>query len=523
MNRPLLIIICDFLLISLLPLARFEQSAPSVEVLEASAKTPLQNSEDMVKALELALLEEKTAQENLAAEISALKENLSTTQTTLQERENALETVQDNLAKTEQRAQEVEKRRSQLEKDIQTAQEKADLLEQERRAAEAEAKKLETDLASVAKNAAVSEAKRETIEAELAVRRREATQMQKKIETLEQERRAAEAENTELALELKQSQTEALLTKEHLAVVRADVQAARADVAHARQEVVNARAEVKIARTETAVVREEKDDLRQHADKLATGVANLSEKSEQIQDEIRNNRPLTANSIFDEFRNNQIDTQFSAVKRGVFGQPVTRKRSSKNIVATDGERYYILYHIGDTPLSLLMPDAGWKQLTGIVSREKTQYSIPMLGVSSLDPRILAVPVGRQQAEQLGSEIYPLAADPYKFQEAVLVGSRESYYGEVGFRVDPDHPNYVKMERSPFGKLFGKFAPSRGDLVFSKTGELLGIMANNHYCAVFKNIQLNRQIQFGAEVSETETAEVLKQIRDQFQALPSPIQ
>lgn len=523
MNRPLLIIICDFLLISLLPLARFEQDAPAVEVSEASAEETLQNSEDMVKALELALLEEKTAQDNLAAEISALRENLSATQTTLQEREEDLEVVQDNLSKTEQRAREVEERRSQLEKDIQTAQEKAAFLAQERRAAEAEAKKLETNLASVAKNVAVSEAKRETIEAELATRRREAEAMQKKIETLEQERRAAEAENTELALELRQSKTEALLAKEHLAVVRADVETARADVAHARQEVVNARAEVKIARTETAVVREEKDGLRQHADKLATGVANLSEKSEQIQDEIRNNRPLTANGIFDEFRKNQIDTQFSAVKRGVFGQPVTRKRNSKNIVATDGERYYILYHIGDTPLSLVMPDAGWRQLTGIVSREETQYSIPMLGVSSLDPRILAVPVGRQQAEQLGSKIYSLAADLYKFQEAVLVGSRESYFGEVGFRVDPDHPDYVKMERSAFGKLFGKFAPSRGDLVFSKTGELLGIMANNHYCAVFKNIQLNRQIQFGAEVSETETAEVLKQIRDRFQALPSPIQ
>ena len=516
MNRPLLIIICDFLLISLLPLARFEQDAPAVEVSEASAEETLQNSADMVKVLELALLEEKTAQDNLAAEISALKENLSATQTTLQEREETLETVQDNLAETEQRAREVEARRSQLEKDIQTAQEKAAFLARERRAAEAEAKKLETSLASVAKNAAVSEAKRETIEAELAVRRRESTQMQKKIETLEQERRAAEAENTELALELRQSKTEALLAKEHLAVVRADV-------AHARQEVVNARAEVKIARTETAIVREEKDDLKQHADKLATGVANLSEKSEQIQDEIRNNRPLTANGIFDEFRKNQIDTQFSAVKRGVFGQPVTRKRRSKNIVATDGERYYILYHIGDTPLSLVMPDAGWRQLTGIVSREETQYSIPMLGVSSLDPRILAVPVGREQAEQLGSKIYSLAADPYKFQEAVLVGSRESYFGEVGFRVDPDHSDYVKMERSAFGKLFGKFAPSRGDLVFSKTGELLGIMANNHYCAVFKNIQLNRQIQFGAEVSETETAEVLKQIRDQFQALSSSLQ
>ncbi len=515
MNRPLLIVICDFLLISLISTARFDQDTPPLEGPETPAGEESSSTQDMVNALNLALQEERSTH---AAEISALKENLSATQTTLQSREADLATTQEHLAETEQRAQEIETRRSQLEQEIKTAQKNAEFLQQQYFATKTEADKLEADLTATAQNAAVSEAKLETIQTELTIRRQEANQMQKKIQTLEQERRAAEDEKLKLALNLKQAQTEALLTKEHLAVVRDDVRAARADVTYARQEVIDARAETKLARAETTLIRDEKNTLQKE---LATGVASLTEQSEQLQDELRNNQPLTANSIFDEFRSNQIDTQFTAVKR-LFGRPVTRERTAKSILATDGKHDYILYHISDTPFSLT-PDARWTQLKGIVSRGDISYRFTMLGGTSLDPRILAVPVGREQAEQLGSKIYRAAEDPYKFQEAVLVGSRESYFGEVSFRVDPDHPNYVKMERSAFGKLFGKFVPSRGDLVFSKTGELLGIMANNHYCAVFKDLQLNRQIQFGEAASEIKTAEVLRQMRNQLHALPNPLQ
>ena len=47
---------------------------------------------------------------------------------------------------------------------------------------------------------------------------------------------------------------------------------------------------------------------------------------------------------------------------------------------------------------------------------------------------------------------------------------------------------MKLNRSLLKGLFGQFNPSRGDLVFSRTGELLGVMANSTYCMVLRNFQ-----------------------------------
>ena len=530
MNKPLLIIICDFLLISLLSLASFDQKPNNAEAPVITEAADAQSVKDMVDALTLALEEEKTSQESLEQELQDLKSDLTDTQTILQDRESSLETIQSNLAATEKKAKNLEEQRSRLEKEFENTQQTVTFLQNQYLSTKAEADQLEDDLASSSKSAAVSKAKLDTIQSELTVRRQEASDMQRKIDALEPERRAAEAEKFKLALDLKQSQTVAIVVKEQLAVARDDVKTARSDVAFSRQELINARSEVKFARTEVAVARDEvarvtdeKQNIQRHAEKLATGVNSLAAKSEEIKDEIRNSTPLTANSIYHDFSHNQIATRFFAAKRGLFGQRVTREKTTKSIIATDGSRYFILYHIDDTPLSLVNTDANWEQLTGVVSRGSVSYSIPVLSGLAMDPRILVVPVGLAQADRLGCKIYPFAEDPYKFQDAVLVGSRESYFGEVSFQLDPKHPNYVKMERQSLGKLFGKFTPSRGDLVFSKTGELLGIMANNKYCAVFNEITTNRKLRFGIEVSEKDTTRVLGQMRSQFQMLPYQIQ
>ena len=530
MNKPLLIIICDFLLISLLSLASFDQDNEQPKGQAITEGSEPQSAQDMLEALTLALEAEQSNQATLEAELSAVKEDLDDTRSTLQNREASLQSIQSNLAETQQRANALEAQRKRLEKDYENTQKNVTFLQDQYLSTKKEAKRLESDLATRSQETAVSKAKLETIESELGVRREEAASMQQKINDLEQERRKAEAETFQLALDLKQSQTEAIVVREHLAVARDDVKTARSDVAFSRQELVNARSEVKYARTEIAVAREEvaravseKQAVQRHAENLATGVTTLAQQSEEIKDEIRNNTPLTANSIYSDFRNNQIDTRFFAAKSGLFGQRVTRETLTKSIIATDGERYYILYHIDDTPLSLVNNDSQWEQLTGVVSRQSVSYSIPVLSSLSMDPRILVVPVGRAQAEHLDCQVYPLAEDPYKFQDAVLVGSRESYFGEVTFELDPNHPDYVRMERQSFGKLFGKFSPSRGDLVFSKTGELLGIMANNKYCAVFRNITIARKLKFGIEVSQAETTQVLGQLRSQFQRLPFQIQ
>ena len=526
----MLIIICDFLLISLLSLASFDQEPEKADGSAVTEGVDAQSAKDMLDALTMALAEEQSNQASLEEELHSLRNNLSDTKSVLQNREASLATIQTNLDATSKRAEELEKQRTRLEKEFDNTQKTVTFLQDQYLSTKAEANKLQTDLASSSKTAAVSQAKLDTIKSELTVRRQEASNMQEKIDALEVERRAAEAEKFKLALDLKQSQTTAIVVKEQLAVARDDVETARSDVAFSRQELINARSEVKYARTEVSVARDEvaravdeKETIQRHAEKLATGVNSLAEKSEEIKDEIRNSTPLTANSIYNDFRNNQIDTRFFAAKSGLFGQRVTREKKTKSILATDGKRYYILYHIDDTPLSIVNTDANWEQLTGVVSRQNVSYSIPVLSGLAMDPRILVVPVGRAQAERLQCKIYPLAADPYKFQEAVLVGSQEAYFGEVSFQLDPKHPSYVKMERRSIGKLFGKFTPSRGDLVFSKTGELLGIMANSKYCAVFQEVTMNRKLTFGLEVSEQETSRVLAQMRSQFQMLPFQLQ
>ena len=82
-----------------------------------------------------------------------------------------------------------------------------------------------------------------------------------------------------------------------------------------------------------------------------------------------------------------------------------------------------------------------------------------------------MPVSADEAERLGATIYRISSSPFKFQDAVLVGAGEGYYGECRFEIDLSTPEYVKLDRSVLRGLFGKFNPSRGDLVFSKTGEL----------------------------------------------------
>src|SRR5690606_5623626 len=102
------------------------------------------------------------------------------------------------------------------------------------------------------------------------------------------------------------------------------------------------------------------------------------------------------------------------------------------------------------------------------------------------PRILMVEIDRATAEKFETKIYQLAQDPFKFPEAVLINSDGEYYGESAFTVDVEKPGYVQIPSRIMSRIFGEFSPSSGDLVFSKTDELIGIMVNNDYCALIDN-------------------------------------
>jgi hypothetical protein len=152
-----------------------------------------------------------------------------------------------------------------------------------------------------------------------------------------------------------------------------------------------------------------------------------------------------------------------------------------------------------------------------------QVLIRSLSFNFRDPRVVWMPVSDADVKALGIEVYRTSSDPFKFQDAVLVGANEGYYGECRFQIDLTTPDYVKLDNSFLKGLFGKFNPSRGDLVFSKTGELLGIMVNGSYCMMIRNFDAGATLRFGNDVRAQRTGEVLSALYGQVMQMPMKLQ
>ena len=134
-----------------------------------------------------------------------------------------------------------------------------------------------------------------------------------------------------------------------------------------------------------------------------------------------------------------------------------------------------------------------------------------------------MPLTKAEAAQLGCKVYPVSSDPYKFQDAVLVGAQEGYYGQCSFQIDLNTPEYVRLDRSLLKGLFGEFNPSRGDLVFSRNGELLGIMANGTYCLMMHEFAASGTLQFGKDGRGQHTGTILAEMFNYVFNLPSKLQ
>jgi hypothetical protein len=262
---------------------------------------------------------------------------------------------------------------------------------------------------------------------------------------------------------------------------------------------------------------------REEKAKLAEGVKTLASKSGELAREMRETRPLAPNTIFNEFVTNRVQARIYASRSGLFGLDASKHKDTETVLVTDGTNTYSLCHIDDTPLSLGNPGTEWEGLVGTLAGNVGQVPVRSLNFLSQDPRVVLMPVNPADARQLGCKAYRVSSDPFKFQDAVLVGAREGYYGECGFQIDLTTPDYLKLDRSLLKGLFGKFNPSRGDLVFSKMGELMGIMVNGTYCLMIRSFTPEATFQFAQDVREQRTGETLTRLYAAMLELPSRLQ
>ena len=283
------------------------------------------------------------------------------------------------------------------------------------------------------------------------------------------------------------------------------LQVAEVERRHASEQAQRMADEVKVEREEKA--------------KLADNVKTLATRSGELAQEIHENQPLAPNVIFNAFVSNRVQANFEATRSTLLGIDSDRRRDTQTILVGDGTNLFALCHVQDTPLTLWTPGTEWDGLTGSLTRNGASVPIRSLSFYLLDPRVVLMPVTPQEAAQLGGKIYHVPKDPFKFQDAIVVGTHDGYYGESKFDVDLTTPKYVRMDRNSLKGLFGKFNPSRGDLVFSRTGDLLGVMANSTYCMLVQNFDLDLTIRFGPDIRDQHTGATLSMLNSTVQDKP----
>jgi hypothetical protein len=474
MNRSILIVICDFLLVSLLAFSTVDinkvaDSGATRAVTTEIATNQVDSGKDLAAVMRLALDEERVRRDALLSELNRTRETTARQQNLLMEREQAVQHFQNELQGREQAAQALQQQQANLERQLASAKSNLEGLNQQ--------------LQSNSAQAAVSQQRAAAMEAEARKRAEEATALQQQIAELQETNQTILAERQRLAGQLQVAEVEKRAAAE---------QAAR-------------------MQDEVKLEREEKARLAQQAEKLADGVKSLANQSGELAEEIREHRALAPNTIFSEFVTNRVAATFSAFRSRAFGIESTRQRETQTVLVTDGTNTFAVCHVEDTPLVLGAVGIDWDGLTGTFSHGAGSVPIRHLSFAQADPRVVLMPLSAGDVQALRVKVYPLSADPFKFQDAVLVGAREGYYGECKFQIDLTAPDYVRLDRSFIRGLFGKFNPSRGDLVFSKTGELLGVMANSSYCFMLHRFEAGATVQFGPDIRAQHTGAILSRL------------
>jgi hypothetical protein len=458
MNRSILIVICDFLMLSLLTFSTDishmadENTRPPTKVVIAT-NSVANPGNDLAAAMKLALEEERKSSTQLQQQLAVAREATGQQQTQLSQRE------QENL-RLQQQVAAAQTNLESLNRQLQTSSAQS---------AQAQQKFTEAETA-----------------AQKASRLAEALRMQ--LDALSNSNQLAQAEKERLANQLKVAEVEARSANEKAVLLQQEAQAAHAENV-----------------------------------KLAEGFKTLATNSTRLAQEIKASTPLAPNHIFSQFVSNRVSAVILAARTGFFNQDTSKDKNTQTVLVTDGTNTFALCHVQDTPLTLWDPGTDWDRFTGTLKWGTAQVPIRSLAFASQDPRVVLLPVAAADAHQLGCQVYRLSADPYKFQDAVLVGANEGYYGQCSFQIEVNSPQYVKLDRSLLKGLFGKFNPSRGDLVFSRTGELLGIMVNNTYCLTLRGFAAAATFAFDQNLQDRHTGGTLAQLYDSVFQMPQRLQ
>jgi len=475
MSRAILLVICDFLLLSLLALANFnkpdeeEEPEPQAELVEAQADA------DLVELLEMSLDSEQNSRDTLEDELERRDEVLKQKEEEIAHREALLKKQLEAEQKLKENIESLSDEKSQLLSD------QAKMKQQEE-ALLAREKELQGHLEQ-------QKAQKGNLQDSLAITEERLRVAQ---ESLKQQQNALAKKNDEL-----KAATETLAHKEkQQAILETKLESAG---------IAQQRLEVQLEGERVA-----KEQAEQRASHLAQNVSELAQSSDELKKELVKSTPLSLNEIYNRFKDNQLRIGFATEEKLLFGSERKTYVQSAIPLKYKGDTY-ALFTLQNTPFK---PDVlkNVQKIRGQFEINGNRYDIPGVNFLDADHRVALVRLPSALLEKENIVPFELESESLRFPEAVLITSSGDKYGEAPFKIHSEDDHYFDIESRLFSRLFGSFAPGGGDFVFSKNGQFIGIMVDSQKCLLIPRIGNSSMVILGKDFSSVFAEQMAEKIK-----------
>jgi hypothetical protein len=484
MNRSLLLVVCDFLLLSILALARFDvpkdaviaqdgQKIVSKEVVERISDG--ENYDDVVAELEAT---NETLLENLSSDKDDLFEQKLKLEAEIAERQKILE----------QKDQEIESKDAV----IQGNEQALDLAKNEAEKLEAQRKEIESKREELLQSNAASKKELELLAKNLEQAKKQSEEL---AELKSEKEREAQAARLELAASVERAKSQELAASEARALLKDEKK--RSDELLASTAKINQ----KIDSLNVGL-----DGVGQDLKNVGEGLVGVGEKISTVSQDVQksaasqkeNFRKLnerqtrSVNEIFTRYEQNKVTLELTYTHKFGITQSIREdKFSMDTILMVDGNFVYALIHAKDSPFRVEINPRRLVSVNGQITGSKLKTPLEVKEIAFMDdPRMIIVPLyanPQDLVKSSGIELFRAPENPFLFDDAVVVDVKDSRFGQTKCLRDEKDGRYIEVDERHFAFLTGAFNPGKGDLVFSQKAELLGIMVNGDYAFHVKNL------------------------------------
>ena len=486
MNRSLLLVICDFLLLSLLGFVRLDIAPITSQRSQSEpqyATQPLADArDDLIAMLEISLEQARDKQAVVEGELSEKNLQWLNTEKNLKEnltkKESYLKQLEDKDKKSKQQQIILENEVEAIAQKLLATEDKMDLqkkdLDQKKRLLEANKKALENKLAVNENALQQNERKRAKLQDQLI-----ASDYRSQIQ-------AAKIQNMKEILDANKDKLqilEAALAKsnaEKKALIDQKIQAeSRLQDSQTKQVTLMATLE-----TERAI----RNELSNQTNRLVAGFQNLTESSEKVVEavterteevvrKIDSTLTLSPNEVFEFFQKNLVTVIFESQELGPLSIGyLDRQYISQSPVIIVKGSYFALLHKSNSPFG--------NASDALSVRAKILCGDDAIDASELfsdvqDSSLLWVQLPTEWFLKQNKIPVEQTKRPFAFQKAILINPKNLQYGSLDFRIDSERFSpFIKTDNRLSTRLFGDFRARAGDYLFTQNGKLLGIQTTS---------------------------------------------